>query len=135
MKILSIRTDNPQAEIGLFEANNSSVLEAKDYLKWEAHRILAETLLPNITDMIKKNNIEIEDLDAIVCFKGPGSFTGLRIGLSVANTLAYSLSVPIIGQDGDDWLKVATEKIVNHDNDHIVLPFYGAPVHITQPKK
>jgi tRNA threonylcarbamoyladenosine biosynthesis protein TsaB len=76
-----------------------------------------------------------QDLEGIVCFKGPGSFTGLRIGLSVANSSAYGLNIPIIGTKGADWQSQAIDKLLAGQSDRNVLPFYGAEPHVTKPKK
>jgi tRNA threonylcarbamoyladenosine biosynthesis protein TsaB len=52
-----------------------------------------------IGDILKENRIEAENLDAIAVSKGPGSYTGLRIGVSVAKGIAYAASLPLIGID------------------------------------
>lgn len=52
-------------------------------------------LVPMIDSILKENNLSVKDIKDIVCINGPGSFTGLRIGLSVGKTMAYSLGVPI----------------------------------------
>src|SRR6476661_5933997 len=100
MLILSIKTDKPEAEIGLF--NDRQQLS---YYKWQAHRQLAETIHQKIQKLLKENNKNLKDLEGLVVFKGPGSFTGLRIGLSVANALADSLQIPIVGQSDETWLE------------------------------
>ncbi len=136
MNILTIRSDNPEAEIGLFEISGSNISSIpKDYKKWQAHRSLSETLLPSIDEMLTVYSLSLKDIEGLIIFSGPGSFTGLRIGISTANALAFGLSIPIIGSQGDDWLETGLKKIVTHSNDRIVIPHYGAPVHITQPKK
>ena len=127
--ILLIRTDKPEAEIIL--AKNDIV----DDCKWEAHRILSDTLLQKINDLLKKNNVELHDLTGIGVFKGPGSFTGLRIGITVANTLADSLDLPIAGVSGKNWAKDAIKELKDHPQRQIITPKYGAEANITKPRK
>ncbi len=52
-------------------------------------------LLPLIDEMLKEKNIKLNDFNRIVVVNGPGSFTGIRIGLTVAKTISYSLNIPI----------------------------------------
>lgn len=51
--------------------------------------------MPMIEELFKENNIDIKDLDKIIVVNGPGSFTGIRIGLSIAKTMAYALKIKI----------------------------------------
>src|SRR5215216_6547462 len=121
MIILSLRTDKPEAEIGLFASENQLGYEV-----WSAHRALAETIHLKIADLLKVQHIALKNLEGIVCYQGPGSFTGLRIGLSVANALAASLSIPIIGVENEDkWLQNGIEKLLQRQNDNAVMPVYG----------
>jgi len=53
--------------------------------------------LPMIIDLLKNHNLEINDLDEINVNPGPGSFTGIRVGLSFANTLGFLLNIPVNG--------------------------------------
>jgi len=130
MLILTIRTDRPEAEIGLFEDNENLVYET-----WEAHRQLAETIHTKIKTLLKSKDKDWHDIEGVVCFKGPGSFTGLRIGLTVGNALAYGLNVPIVGTQGDDWANQGIDRIIKGENETQVLPEYGHEPHITKPKK
>lgn len=52
-------------------------------------------LLPLIDEMLKEKDIKLNDFNRIVVVNGPGSFTGIRIGLTVAKTISYSLNIPI----------------------------------------
>lgn len=54
-----------------------------------------EDLLPAIDDLLKANGISKHDISAIVANVGPGTYTGLRIGITTANTLAKALDIPI----------------------------------------
>lgn len=130
MLALSLRTDNPEAEVGLFKDGKQLA-----YKTWHAHRELSTTLHRQIEDLLQSHGASLQDLNGIVCFQGPGSFTGLRIGLTVADTLAYSLAIPIVATMEEDWLQAGLARLHAGKDDRIALPHYGAPVHITLPKK
>lgn len=130
MIILTIRTDKPEAELGLYEGQAH-----KDAVVWQAHRQLAETLHSQIRDLLARNGMDISSIGGIVAYEGPGSFTGLRIGLSVANAVAASIGVPIVGVTGHDWQEKGVKKLLKGDNEELVLPKYGSDPHITQQKK
>lgn len=103
--------------------------------EWESGRTLAKGLLGYLHDNLAKNNKTWADISGIVAFKGPGSFTGLRIGLTVLNTFADSESVPIVGTTGNDWQAVGLARLGGGENDELVMPEYGAEAHITTPRK
>lgn len=103
--------------------------------EWQADRTLARWLLAFLRDTLAEQGATFHDLTGIGVMKGPGSFTGLRIGLSVANTLADSLGVPIVGETGDAWRQQALRRLEAGDSDQIVLPDYGGEAHITRPRK
>jgi tRNA threonylcarbamoyladenosine biosynthesis protein TsaB len=130
MLILTLRTDKPESEIGLFEDSKEIAYE-----HWEAHRRLAETIHRKIKDVLESQNKSLQDIEAIAVYQGPGSFTGLRIGLSVANALAMSYNLPIIGTTGDNWREDAFAKLTAGESDTYIVPQYGADVHITAQKK
>ncbi|NEU32165.1 tRNA (adenosine(37)-N6)-threonylcarbamoyltransferase complex dimerization subunit type 1 TsaB [bacterium LRH843] len=54
-------------------------------------------LMPAIDQLMKESGVSPKDLDRIVVANGPGSYTGLRIGVTTAKTLAWSLGIPVIG--------------------------------------
>jgi len=130
MLILTLRTDNPQAEIGLFDDNTKL-----GYETWQAHRELSDTIHRKIEELLKTHHKNWQDIGGIVAFKGPGSFTGLRIGLTVANTLAYALGIPAAGQMGGNWIETGLKRLAAGEQDKLLMPEYGAPVHITIQKK
>lgn len=129
MLILTIRTDKPEAEIGLFEDDKKLAYEA-----WAAHRQLAETIHRKIKELLDSQKHALSDLEGIIVFKGPGSFTGLRIGISVANTLADGLQIPLVGDRGENWAELGIGRLKKDGNDKVVLPEYGTPVRTTKPK-
>lgn len=103
--------------------------------EWQADRTLAKHLLGYLQEQLAKNNKTWSDIKGIGAYQGPGSFTGLRIGLTVLNTLADAQSIPIAGASGDDWQEQVTAKLLRQENEKIVLPYYGSEAHITKPRK
>lgn len=130
MLVLTIRTDKPEAEIGLFD--NSHKL---GYESWQAHRELGVTIHKKINELLKSHKKSWHNMEGIVCYKGPGSFTGLRIGISVGNAIASSRGVPIVATSNEDWIKEGLDLLNKGEGKSAVTPDYGADAHITQPKK
>jgi tRNA threonylcarbamoyladenosine biosynthesis protein TsaB len=130
MLIVTIKTDKPEAELGLYDATQQLA-----YHPWQAHRQLAETIHAEIKQLLTDQAKELADIQGIVAYKGPGSFTGLRIGLTVANTLADGLDIPIVSETSEDWQKHGIERLMDGQNEQQVVPEYGALPHITAPKK
>ena len=102
---------------------------------WEAGRGLAKGLLGFLEKELEFQETTWSDVTGLVVYQGPGSFTGLRIGLTVGNSLAYSNNWPIVGVTGDDWRQAGVKRLEAGENDEIVLPEYGGEANITQPRK
>ena len=95
-------------------------LDNKEYT-WASGHDLAENLLKFIHEKLTENGKDFNDLTEITFMSGPGSFTGLRIGAAVVNTLAHELNIPLKNHKGE---------IVK-----IIVPDYGAGANISQPRK
>jgi tRNA threonylcarbamoyladenosine biosynthesis protein TsaB len=133
--ILAMQTANPETEIAVL-SENGAVLAEKT---WTAGRTLARDLLSEIEQLLVAAGADSaapwRDVTGLIVFRGPGSFTGLRIGIAVANAIVYANHIPAVGVGGDNWRADGLTRIQNHDFDQIILPEYGAPAHITIPKK
>lgn len=127
--ILAIKTDNPKAELYLFD-NDKKI----DELIWQADRNLANELLIQITKILSKNKYKISDIAGIIIFTGEGSFTGLRIGTTVANALSYSNNTPIVEARGDDWFTSGLALIKKSKPGNYVVPKYSSEPNITVAK-
>ncbi|MBC7707873.1 tRNA (adenosine(37)-N6)-threonylcarbamoyltransferase complex dimerization subunit type 1 TsaB [Polaromonas sp.] len=130
MLILTLRTDKPEAEIGLY--NDTAQLS---YQSWQAHRQLAETIHLKIKEVLDAQDLSLKDVEGIAMHQGSGSFTGLRIGITVANALADSLGIPICGKIGDDWIEPTIRRLLNNESDKLIIPEYGSLPNITAPRK
>ena len=89
MKLYIDTSDREKIVVGLDEAR----------FETDAKEGSSQKLLPFIEEVLKKKGKKIEDVSEIEVATGPGSFTGLRVGVSVANTLGWSLSVPVNGKN------------------------------------
>lgn len=103
--------------------------------EWQADRELAKHLLTYLEKQLEKVGASWNDVQGIGVMKGPGSFTGLRIGVTVMNTLADTNHIPIVGTNGEDWQHVAILRLKNGEDDKVVLPEYGRQANITKPRK
>lgn len=88
---------------------------------WDSGRDLAEGLLLFIKNKLAMHHASWQDITEITFMSGPGSFTGLRIGAAVVNTLAHELNIPLYDHHGT--------------KHQIILPDYGRGANITAPVK
>ena len=95
-------------------------LDDKTY-EWQSGHDLAEKLLQFIHEKLQENKKDWHDITEITFMSGPGSFTGLRIGATVVNTLAHELNVPLYDH--------------NSKQHKQIIPDYGRPANITKPTK
>lgn len=61
----------------------------------QSERNHSDYVMPMIDELLKRNNIKVNSLNEVLVINGPGSFTGVRIGVTIAKTLAYTLNIPI----------------------------------------
>jgi tRNA threonylcarbamoyladenosine biosynthesis protein TsaB len=130
MNYLCINSSSSDCVIALFD--NSQEISR---ISWNAHRTLADEIFIKIEQLLNTASLSYDDIDGLVIYSGPGSFTGLRISHTVFNTLAYSLCIPIVGSDGQDWIQTAVKRLQKDENDKIAVPVYGALANISKPKK
>lgn len=89
---LAIDTSTETASIAL-SSEGAIIAE----LTWYAGQNHTAELVPNLNHLLTKANFELKDINGVIVAKGPGSFNGLRVGMSFAKGLALSLNIPIVG--------------------------------------
>lgn len=89
MKILALETSAKSASAAVVE--NGTVLASAYQCSGLTH---SRTLMPMVEDMLRNSELKAQDMDAIAVAAGPGSFTGLRIGVSAVKGLAWALEKP-----------------------------------------
>ena len=90
MRILYIDTSSSYLYAGI-DCDNCLVTSVKENLGQDLSRVA----LPKIVSMFESNNLQPNDIDKIIVVNGPGSFTGIRVGLTIAKVYAWSLNIPI----------------------------------------
>ena len=92
MKILSIDTASNVCGVSILENNNLLC-----NLDTNTGRTHSENLMPMIKEAFEKTSLNLKDMDLLVCDIGPGSFTGIRIGIATVKAFFDSLNIPCIG--------------------------------------
>lgn len=88
--ILIINTaDSDKTRVGL------EIDGRRHFLKEKTKILKAQNTLPLIKKILRRENLNLSDIKAIEVNRGPGSFTGLKVGVAVANALSFILKVPI----------------------------------------
>ncbi len=137
MKILYIDTSSSYLYTAIIE-NQSKIAE----IKKEFGQNLSKEALPEIASMFNTHNLKPEDINKIIVVNGPGSFTGIRIGITIAKVYAWSLDKPIITISALEAMAISGEEntyhvpiidarrdhcytaIFNEKNEAIVKPCY-----------
>ena len=98
--ILFIDTsNNKEIQVGLrLDGTDDIILQAIDYRK-------AHVVLPLVEKLLYKHKLKLKDLTGIEVNHGPGSFTGLRVGVAIANTLGMLLQIPINKKDVGEMIE------------------------------
>ena len=109
--ILNIETSETICSVAL--ANNNKVIALKESTEERSHAKLVTVF---IDEIFKKSEYTLQNLDAIAITKGPGSYTGLRIGVSTAKGLCYGLDIPLISVGTLTALANATINTGNYKN-------------------
>ena len=124
MKILAIDTSSNICSVSILEDKNIIIEKHNDDEKTHSQK-----LMPLIHEMFKEVNLTLDDIDLLACSQGPGSFTGIRIGISTVKAFADVKNIPIIGVTSLESLAynisnnglIATLIDAKHDNVYFAL--------------
>lgn len=98
---LTLALDTSSAQGSVAVLNNDRVLSQKQWLREKSH---SEFLTPTIQECLTESGVQAAGLDAIAVGCGPGSFTGIRIAINAARSLAYALNKPVFSFDSSEIL-------------------------------
>jgi len=124
LKILAIDTSSSICSVSILEDNN--VIIEKHNNDEKTH---SQKLMPLIDELFSESNLSLDNIDLLACSQGPGSFTGIRIGISTVKAFADVKNIPIIGVTSLESLAyninsnglIATLIDAKHDNIYFAL--------------
>jgi tRNA threonylcarbamoyladenosine biosynthesis protein TsaB len=120
--ILAIESSTKNCSVALFHDLNCLMLREEVGEQF----IHSEMLHLFVEEVLASQSFSVKDLDAIAVGSGPGSYTGLRIGLSSAKGLAFALGVPLISENGLAILSHQLKNQIDLDADALLMPMIDA---------
>lgn len=126
--IIAVNTASSEAEVSIYDGGQ--VLANK---KWHSGQNLSKSLHSEINNLLAQSRLKLDNLKGIVVFEGPGSFTGLRIGIAATSALGFALKIPVAGAHGKNWQEKALKKLASSPPPP--APYYHQPAYTTKPKK
>jgi tRNA threonylcarbamoyladenosine biosynthesis protein TsaB len=120
--ILHIETSTKACSVAIAEGGH---LLASDFRLFD-HYAHAETLNPMIQSVMKVAKRNFKDLEAIAVSSGPGSYTGLRIGISSAKGFCYGLEIPLIAVSSLEIMAVAGKNYEGKHENAVLVPMMDA---------
>jgi len=117
--ILSIETATKVCSVALHQDGN--LVGMLELIQENVH---AQKLIPLTEGLLRQAGVSSQDLDAIAVSGGPGSYTGLRVGVSTAKGLAYAMDIPLIGVDTLDALARRVLPVI--ESDDVIIPMIDA---------
>lgn len=115
--ILCIESSTKRCSVALWDGQTVLASRSAE----EAHYTHSENLHVFIEDVLKESQVDVSALQAIAVSKGPGSYTGLRIGVSAAKGLAYALSIPLIACDTLELMSRMAAREVGHADFYLPM--------------
>ena len=115
MKYLYIDTSSSFLYAAILENDNIISKVCEDY-----GQSLSEIALPKIATMFEENNINPKEIDKIIVVNGPGSFTGIRIGITIAKVYAWSLKIKIT------TISSLEAMAISNNSDKVKVPIINA---------
>ena len=131
MRVLAIDTALEACSAALLDTEESGTLARQSRAMTRGH---AEALLPLISDVMVQAQFDFKDIDRVAVTTGPGSFTGLRVGLSAARGIGLAAGKPVVGLTtlaalaapfiaADDTTSIAVAIDARHN--HVYLQIFG----------
>ena len=126
MKILAIDTSSKICSVCILE-DNALILEKHT----DDEKTHSQNLMPLIDELFKEVNLTLDNIDLLACCLGPGSFTGIRIGLATIKAFADAKNIPVTGVTSLESLAYNVEQtglivsLIDAKNDNVYYSLYS----------
>lgn len=120
MYYLLLDSSNKYLSVGL--AKEGKVIDKTFYEAWQRQ---SEVMVSEIENILKRNSLNKEDLSSIVVGVGPGSYTGVRIAITIAKTIAYALKIKVYKTSSLSLLKVGNSPTICVFNARSGRSYFG----------
>jgi tRNA threonylcarbamoyladenosine biosynthesis protein TsaB len=121
--ILAIDTSEKKCMVEIFDGRKI------DQLSWPWQKDTGSEVLERIKKILLKHSLKLSEVEAIAVNQGPGSYTGVRVGITVANTLSWSLDIPVIGYNAGNIEKMLAKITDDLKNRKISPPRFPTPIY------
>lgn len=118
MKILAVDTSSKICAVAILEDN-----KVIDEIKLDNGKTHSENLMPIIKEILDKNNLTLKDMNLIAVSVGPGSFTGIRIGIATIKPMAEVYNLPVASVTS---LETLARNIENEEEDFTIISLIDA---------
>lgn len=118
MKILAVNTSSKICAVAILEDN-----KVIDEIKLDNGKTHSENLMPIIKEILDKNNLTLKDMNLIAVSVGPGSFTGIRIGIATIKPMAEVYNLPVASVTS---LETLARNIENKEKDFTIISLIDA---------
>jgi tRNA threonylcarbamoyladenosine biosynthesis protein TsaB len=136
MRVLAIDTALGACSVAVLDTVSASAVESESLPMVRGH---AEALMPLVARVMQRRELTFADIDRVAVTTGPGSFTGLRVGISAGRGIAMAAGKPIVGVSTlavyaaphlDDDKTVAVVAAIDARHEHVYLQVFGPGGHV-----
>ncbi|MDD4154759.1 MAG: tRNA (adenosine(37)-N6)-threonylcarbamoyltransferase complex dimerization subunit type 1 TsaB [Bacilli bacterium] len=107
--MISLLLDSANRDLNIGLSQNDKIFDRISYTAWQRQ---SELMVKEIDVLLKRNNLSAKDIDELIVTIGPGSYTGIRIALTIAKTLAFALNKKIYAISSLAALRVVDKKTI-----------------------
>ncbi len=121
--ILIIDATSDQCLVAVYDGKKLEIV------KWLWQKDTGSEVLKNVQNLLKKRQKNLKNIKVIVVNQGPGSYTGTRVGITIANTLGWSLKIPVVGYSDKNLVKVARETYQKINKGQFFPSHFPTPIY------